>query len=50
MVLNGGQVGVGLTMEGIRQNYIVYDLTLDLAWEDSVDLDSWVQAYAQKRY
>ena len=25
-------MGVGITMEGIWQNYVIYDLTLEMAW------------------
>eukprot|EP00493_Phyllostaurus_siculus_P003154 UN03168 len=43
-------VGVGITMEGIWQNYIVYDLTLSMAWESNADLQSYVNSFALKRY
>jgi len=43
-------VGVGITMEGIWQNYVVYDLTLSLAWDKDVVMSSWVPEYALKRY
>ncbi|KAG6574626.1 Alpha-N-acetylglucosaminidase [Phytophthora cinnamomi] len=48
---NGTMVGVGLTMEGIFQNYVVYDLTLQMAWVDSpLDMSEWVPKYAAQRY
>lgn len=48
---NGTMVGVGLTMEGIFQNYIVYDLTLQMAWVDTpLDAETWVSAFAAQRY
>lgn len=48
---NGTMVGVGLTMEGIFQNYVVYDLTLEMAWVDApVDTEQWVTAFASRRY
>ena len=35
-------VGTGLTMEGIDQNYIVYDKMLEMGWRNSVpDLNQW---------
>lgn len=48
---NGTMIGVGLTMEGIFQNYVVYDLTLQMAWEDKpVDTTSWIKDFAYRRY
>ena len=44
-------VGVGITMEGIWTNYIMFDLTLKMALENTtVDIDSWVSKYAMRRY
>ncbi|CAK4077588.1 unnamed protein product [Aphanomyces euteiches] len=48
---NGTMIGIGLTMEGIFQNYIVYDLTLQMAWTSQpVDLDVWVPDFIHSRY
>lgn len=48
---NGTMIGVGLTMEGIFQNYVVYDLTLQMAWVDTpLDVNAWVPKYAARRY
>ncbi|XP_065562829.1 alpha-N-acetylglucosaminidase-like isoform X2 [Artemia franciscana] len=48
---NSTLVGTGLTMEGINQNYIVYDFTLDMGVRDSVtDVNHWVKNYATQRY
>lgn len=48
---NGTMIGVGLTMEGIYQNYVVYDLTLQMAWETAVvKIPDWIKAYAYQRY
>ncbi|RLN62766.1 hypothetical protein BBJ29_006164 [Phytophthora kernoviae] len=48
---NGTLIGVGLTMEGIFQNYIVYDLALQMAWVDTpLDMSSWVPNFAAQRY
>ncbi|KAE9350163.1 Alpha-N-acetylglucosaminidase [Phytophthora rubi] len=48
---NGTMIGVGLTMEGIFQNYVVYDLTLQIAWVDTpLDMDEWVPSFAAQRY
>ncbi|KAF8353621.1 hypothetical protein PRIPAC_95244 [Pristionchus pacificus] len=43
--------GMGLTMEGINQNYIVYQYLIDLAWtEEELDPQPWVASYASARY
>ncbi|XP_063537881.1 alpha-N-acetylglucosaminidase [Cydia strobilella] len=48
---NSTMIGVGLTPEGINQNYVVYELMLESAWRHApVDLDRWVTAYAERRY
>jgi len=48
---NSTMVGVGITMEGINQNYVMYDMTLDMKWQRQyLDLDSWVPTYADRRY
>lgn len=44
-------IGIGLTPEGINQNYIVYDLMLDSAWRNGpVHVESWTWTYALCRY
>ncbi|CAH2055679.1 unnamed protein product, partial [Iphiclides podalirius] len=45
-------IGIGLTPEGINQNYVVYDLMLEAAWrkEPVQDLKDWVADYAERRY
>lgn len=48
---HGGMVGMGITPEGIEQNPIVYELATDTMWRDeAVDLQSWVENYAEARY
>lgn len=48
---NTNLVGLGITMEGINQNTIVYDLLLSLAWENkNITLYSWIQTYLKSRY
>ncbi|KAL0491855.1 alpha-N-acetylglucosaminidase, partial [Acrasis kona] len=43
--------GIGLTMEGIHQNPVMYDFVTDLIWRtERVDVDEWVQQYAKRRY
>jgi alpha-N-acetylglucosaminidase len=44
-------VGMGLTMEGIEQNSVMYELMSDMMWRTtSPDARSWVAEYAQQRY
>jgi len=48
---SGKMMGIGLTMEGIEQNPVIYDLMLENVWRDTpIDLDSWLKDYALRRY
>lgn len=48
---NGTMLGIGLTMEGIYQNYIVYDLTLEMSWTSKpIDYAEWVIQFTKQRY
>ncbi|HSC37410.1 MAG TPA: alpha-N-acetylglucosaminidase, partial [Chitinophagaceae bacterium] len=49
---NAGQLkGIGLTMEAIEQNPVLYELMTDHTWRDSpIDLNQWLPAYLRKRY
>ncbi|KDO25370.1 hypothetical protein SPRG_20753 [Saprolegnia parasitica CBS 223.65] len=48
---NGTMVGLGLTMEGIFQNYVVYDLSLDMNWQSTpLNVSSYVTRYVRSRY
>lgn len=43
--------GIGLTMEGIENNAMMFDLLCDLPWTDSVpDIDRWIADYVFARY
>ncbi|MCM1293408.1 MAG: alpha-N-acetylglucosaminidase [Bacteroides sp.] len=43
--------GVGLTMEGIENNPVMYELMSELPWTaEKVDKDEWVKRYARMRY
>lgn len=48
--------GVGLTMEGINQNFVVYDLMTEMSWRsgteiaDGTFLSNWVNNYVTRRY
>jgi alpha-N-acetylglucosaminidase len=43
-------VGVGLAMEAIEQNPVIYEMVLDLAREPIADLNTWVRDYSIQRY
>ncbi|CAG9765501.1 unnamed protein product [Ceutorhynchus assimilis] len=48
---NSTMIGTGLTMEGINQNYVIYDLMTEQAWrKESVDLSDWFRNYSRRRY
>ncbi|EQC34435.1 hypothetical protein, variant [Saprolegnia diclina VS20] len=48
---HGTMVGLGLTMEGIFQNYVVYDLGLDMNWQATPrNVSSYVTRYVRSRY
>lgn len=43
--------GIGLTMEGIDNNPVMYELITDLPWlDDSVSVGSWLRDYTRARY
>uniref|UniRef100_A0A0D9WAF0 Alpha-N-acetylglucosaminidase n=1 Tax=Leersia perrieri TaxID=77586 RepID=A0A0D9WAF0_9ORYZ len=45
------KVGVGMSMEGIEQNPIVYDLMSEMAFHHKqVDLQVWIETYPARRY
>ena len=49
---NGTMMGMGITMEGIHQNYAVYDMALDRNWQptQAVHSTKWIQQYSLYRY
>ncbi|KAG9409582.1 hypothetical protein AC1031_019846 [Aphanomyces cochlioides] len=48
---DGRMIGMGLSMEGIFQNYVVYALALDMMWQNTtVNVYKWVPAYVYQRY
>lgn len=48
---NSTMIGTGLTMEGINQNYVIYDLMSEQAWRtEPVNLTEWFRDYARRRY
>ena len=48
---SGKMKGIGLTMEAIEQNPVMYELMTDNTWRnESINLDEWIPAYIQNRY
>jgi len=48
---SGKMEGIGLTMEGIATNPVLYELTMQQAWQrEPVDVDAWLREYALNRY
>jgi len=48
---NNPMVGVGITMEGIFHNAVMFDLLLDQAWMTGpVKVQTWLEAFVRARY
>ncbi|KAK4285477.1 hypothetical protein QN277_002171 [Acacia crassicarpa] len=48
---NSTMVGVGMCMEGIEQNPVVYELMSEMAFRDEkVQVLDWLKIYSQRRY
>ena len=48
---SGNLKGIGLTMEGIEQNSVLYELMMDNTWRrDAINLDEWLPKFVQNRY
>lgn len=48
---NSTMIGVGITPEGINQNYAMYEFALERAWDQqTVDTEKWFEHYALARY
>jgi len=47
----GALQGIGLTMEGIEQNPVLYELMMTHVWDDmSIDVTGWLAKYVRNRY
>jgi alpha-N-acetylglucosaminidase len=47
----GNLKGIGLTMEGIEQNPVMYELMMAHTWrDDTINLDVWLPEYVRNRY
>ncbi|CAN6300862.1 unnamed protein product [Urochloa humidicola] len=48
---NSTMIGVGMCMEGIEQNPVVYDLTSEMAFRNKkVEVEDWLKTYSCRRY
>ena len=49
---NDTMIGIGITMEAIEQNYVVYEAVLENKWLDGKveDISKWVEDYSSRRY
>ncbi len=48
---SGNLKGIGLTMEGIEQNPVLYELMMDNTWRrDAINLDEWLPKFVRNRY
>lgn len=44
-------IGMGITPEGINQNYVIYDLMNEMSWRTNpVNTDDWFAQYSTRRY
>ncbi|XP_056649230.1 alpha-N-acetylglucosaminidase isoform X2 [Diorhabda sublineata] len=49
--VNSTMVGIGLTPEGINQNYVIYDLMSENAWRKApTNLTEWFRQFSIRRY
>ncbi|MBB2144909.1 alpha-N-acetylglucosaminidase [Pedobacter sp. LMG 31464] len=48
---SGKMIGIGLTMEGIEQNPVLYELMTNNTWQtESIDLNTWLPQFVRNRY
>jgi len=48
---NSTMVGVGMCMEGIEQNPVVYDLMAEMAFRSGpINMEDWIKTYSTRRY
>lgn len=44
-------IGVGITPEGINQNYVMYEFALERGWnQQPTNVSKWINQYAFSRY
>ncbi|MCD8739929.1 alpha-N-acetylglucosaminidase [Mucilaginibacter roseus] len=48
---SGNMMGIGLTMEGIEQNPVIYELFTDNTWRNKpINISEWLPKYVRNRY
>ena len=48
---SGNMIGIGLTMEGIEQNPVLYELMTENVWrKDTINLNTWLPKFVSNRY
>ncbi|KAL6593812.1 hypothetical protein ACP70R_048713 [Stipagrostis hirtigluma subsp. patula] len=47
---NSTMIGVGMCMEGIEHNPVVYELMSEMAFRNEVDVEDWLNTYSYRRY
>ncbi|WP_431216905.1 alpha-N-acetylglucosaminidase TIM-barrel domain-containing protein [Puia sp. P3] len=48
---SGKMEGIGLTMEGIATNPVIYELAMQHTWRsDPIDIRQWLMSYMRNRY
>ncbi|XP_063962640.1 alpha-N-acetylglucosaminidase-like [Lytechinus pictus] len=48
---NSTMIGMGLTPEGILQNYVMYNFLTDMTWRsESTNVSKWIEEYSSRRY
>lgn len=48
--VNSSMVGIGITPEGINQNYFLYEMMLDIGYQlQSIDVDRWMEEFVERR-
>ncbi|XP_019869877.2 alpha-N-acetylglucosaminidase isoform X2 [Aethina tumida] len=48
---NSTMIGTGITMEGINQNYVIYEFMIENMWrQEPVNKSQWFNDYARRRY
>ncbi len=50
---NSSMIGIGLTMEGINQNEMIYDFFLEKSWRSNlsqIEIEEWIGNFTIRRY
>ena len=48
--INSSMVGIGISPEGINQNYFLYEMMLDIGYQlQSIDVNKWMENFVERR-